>query len=91
MSQSTAKSLLVRSCNYWETKGQLHWCSPDEITSISLTKCAKQVYLVKTNNNPCSDLIITGGGGKAFRTYFVKDRMTFAQENCGVQYYEMCK
>ena len=87
MAPATAKSVLIKACAYWETKGISHWCNFEH---IKITKCDKQLYLVKTENSQCGDLIITGGGGLPYYTMMAYKRSAETQDRCGYVYYGGC-
>lgn len=69
----SAKRVLIKGCDYWEGKDQSHWCVDPLIGQLHVTKCDSQLYLIETNNNHCSDLIVSGGGGKRFYSKFAHD------------------
>lgn len=87
MSERTAKSILIKGCDYWEYKGQSQWCEEPLINQLEITKCDKQLYIIRTNNNYCADLIISGGGGKRFYSKYSRDWIVSTQKKCGIPDY----
>jgi hypothetical protein len=83
----TAKRVLIKGCDYWEGKGQEHWCQEPLINQLEIKKCDKQLYYIYTHNNPCSDLIVTGGGGQRYYTKFSRTWASPNLDNCDVPQY----
>jgi len=86
----SAKRVLIKGCDYWEGKEQSHWCHEPMINQLEVRKCAKQLYIIETHNNLCSDLIVTGGGGKRYYTKFAHDWAVEKQDLCGYKDRGVC-
>lgn len=83
MSRTTATSVLHKACDYWDGHGGSQWCKEPLLGQLVISKCGTRLYLVETQNNPCSDLIITGGGGVKYYTLPAHKRNSDVQKQCG--------
>lgn len=80
----TEYRVLVKGCDYWENKGQEYWCKEPLVNQLEIYECDNLVHYIDTHNNPCSDLIVTGGGSKRYYTKFARNWAKDNLDKCDV-------
>lgn len=91
VNELTAMRVLAKACDYYESKGVDDICRSPFVENLDLKKCEKQLYIVETNNNRCSDVIISGGGGKRFYSKFAYAWSEEVRLSCDYDYVGGCE